>query len=270
MPNSSGAEKPARVGRDDPGASPDPPDASSSSGRTAWLGRDTPLRRFLRTETGSGAVLLGAAVAGLIWANLDYGSYQRVWNTLVSVRVGQWDLSLTLRQWINSGLMAFFFLVVGLEARREFDVGEFRERPRIVLPVVAGLGGMLGAIGIYLAVNAGRSSIHGWGVSMSTDTAFALGVFALLGSRVPNRLRGLILTVTVVDDIVGLAVIATVYSHHLSVAHLLVAAARSPWPSSPRSGAFPSGWSTSRWPPSAGWPWPNPAWTPSSSDWQPG
>ena len=238
MPNSSGAEKPARVGRDDPGAPPDPPVASASSGRTAWLGRDTPLRRFLRTETGSGAVLVGAAVAGLIWANLDYGSYQRVWNTLVSVRVGQWDLSLTLRQWINSGLMAFFFLVVGLEARREFDVGEFRERPRIVLPVVAGLGGMLGAIGIYLAVNAGRSSIHGWGVSMSTDTAFALGVFALLGSRVPNRLRGLILTVTVVDDIVGLVVIATVYSHHLSVAHLLVAA-----------GAFATG---RRWPPGGG------------------
>ena len=163
-------------------------------------------------------------MGGLIWANLDDGSYQRVWNTLVSVRVGQWDLSLTLRQWINSGLMAFFFLVVGLEARREFDVGEFRERPRIVVPVVAGLGGMLGAIGIYVAVNAGRSSIHGWGASMSTDTAFALGVFALLGSRAPNRLRGLILTVTVVDDIVGLAVIATVYSHHLSVAHLLVAA----------------------------------------------
>ena len=223
MPNSSGAEKPARVGPD-PGGPPDPPDASASSGRTAWLGRDTPLRRFLRTETGSGAVLVGVAVAGLIWANLDYGSYQRVWNTLMSVRVGQWDLSLTLRQWINSGLMAFFFFVVGLEARREFDVGEFRERPRIVLPVVAGLGGMVGAIGIYLAVNAGRSSIHGWGVSMSTDTAFALGVFALLGSRAPNRLRALILTVTVVDDIVGLAVIATVYSHHLSVAHLLVAA----------------------------------------------
>ena len=223
MRNSPGAEKPARMGRD-PGASPDPPGAPPSSGSTAWLGRDTPLRRFLRTETGSGAVLVGAAVGGLIWANLDDGSYQRVWNTLVSVRVGQWDLSLTLRQWINSGLMAFFFLVVGLEARREFDVGEFRERPRIVVPVVAGLGGMLGAIGIYVAVNAGRSSIHGWGASMSTDTAFALGVFALLGSRAPNRLRGLILTVTVVDDIVGLAVIATVYSHHLSVAHLLVAA----------------------------------------------
>jgi Na+/H+ antiporter NhaA len=177
----------------------------------------------LRTETGSGAVLLGAAVAGLTWANLDYGSYQRVWNTLVSVRVGQWDLSMTVRAWINSGLMAFFFLVVGLEARREFDVGEFRERPRIVLPVLAGVGGMVCAVGVYLAVNAGRSSIHGWGAAMSTDTAFALGVFALLGSRVPNRLRGLILTVTVVDDIVGLVVIATVYSDHLSLAHLFVA-----------------------------------------------
>jgi Na+/H+ antiporter NhaA len=223
MRNSPWAEKPARAGGSQ-GSPPEPPVASSSSGRTAWLSRDTPLRRFLSTETGSGAVLVGAAVAALIWANLYYGSYQRVWNTLVSIRVGQWDLSLTLRQWINSGLMAFFFLVVGLEARREFDVGEFRERPRIVLPVLAGLGGMVGAIGIYLAVNAGRSSIHGWGVSMSTDTAFALGVFALLGSRAPNRLRALILTVTVVDDIVGLVVIATVYSHHLSVAHVLVAA----------------------------------------------
>jgi Na+/H+ antiporter NhaA len=188
------------------------------------LGRDTPLRRFLQTETGSAAVLVAAAVAGLMWANLDYGSYQRVWNTLVSARVGHWDLSMTVRAWINSGLMAFFFLVVGLEARREFDVGEFRERPRIVLPVLAGVGGMVCAVGIYVAVNAGRSSVHGWGVSMSTDTAFALGVFALLGSRVPNRLRGLILTVTVVDDIVGLVVIATVYSTHLSLAHLLVAA----------------------------------------------
>ena len=111
-------------------------------------------------------------------------------DTLVSVRVGQWDLSLTLRQWINSGLMAFFFLVVGLEARRAFDVGEFHERPRIVLPVVAGLGGMRGAIGIYLAVNAGRSSIHGWGVSMSTDTAFALGVLALLGRRGAEPIAG--------------------------------------------------------------------------------
>ena len=111
--------------------------------------------------------------------------------------------------------MTFFFLVVGLEARREFDVGEFRERPRVVLPVLAGVGGMIGAVGIFLAVNAGRPSVHGWGAAMSTDTAFALGVLALLGGRAPERLRGFILTLTVVDDIVGLVVIATVYTRHL-------------------------------------------------------
>jgi Na+/H+ antiporter NhaA len=119
--------------------------------------------------------------------------------------------------------MSFFFLVVGLEARREFDIGEFRERPRIILPVLAGLGGMLGAIGLYLAINAGRPSAHGWGVAMSTDTAFALGMLALLGRHAPERLRGFILTLTVVDDIVGLVVIATVYTHHLTVIPLIIA-----------------------------------------------
>jgi Na+/H+ antiporter NhaA len=117
--------------------------------------------------------------------------------------------------------MSFFFLVVGLEARREFDIGEFRERPRIILPVLAGLGGMAGAVGLYLAINAGRTSAHGWGVAMSTDTAFALGLLALLGRHAPERLRGFILTLTVVDDIVGLVVIATVYTHHLTVVPLI-------------------------------------------------
>jgi Na+/H+ antiporter NhaA/protein-disulfide isomerase len=121
--------------------------------------------------------------------------------------------------------MSFFFLVVGLEARREFDIGEFRERPRVILPVLAGLGGMVGAVGLYLAINAGRTSAHGWGVAMSTDTAFALGLLALLGKHAPERLRGFILTLTVVDDIVGLVVIATVYTHHLTVAPLLIAIA---------------------------------------------
>ena len=130
-----------------------------------------------------------------------------------------------LRGWINSGLMSFFFLVVGLEARREFDIGEFRERPRIILPVLAGLGGMAGAVGLYLAINAGRTSAHGWGVAMSTDTAFALGLLALLGRHAPERLRGFILTLTVVDDIVGLVVIATVYTHHLTVGPLIIAIA---------------------------------------------
>ena len=148
-----------------------------------------------------------------------------MWQTRLSVHLGQAGVSLDLRGWINSGLMSFFFLVVGLEARREFDIGEFRERPRVILPVLAGLGGMVGAVGLYLAINAGRTSAHGWGVAMSTDTAFALGLLALLGKQAPERLRGFILTLTVVDDIVGLVVIATVYTHHLTVAPLLIAIA---------------------------------------------
>jgi Na+/H+ antiporter NhaA len=200
-------------------------DPSEISIRTAWLQRNTALRRFLQTETASAALLLGAAIAALIWANVDSSSYDRVWQTRLSIHLGQAGLTLDLRGWINSGLMSFFFLVVGLEARREFDIGEFRERPRVILPVLAGLGGMVGAVGLYLLINAGRTSAHGWGVAMSTDTAFALGLLALLGKQAPERLRGFILTLTVVDDIVGLVVIATVYTHHLTAAPLLIAIA---------------------------------------------
>lgn len=200
------------------------PANADSSDRTTWLGRDTSLRRFLRDETGSGALLAAAAAVALIWANVDISSYDRVWNSVLSIQLGQRSLSMDVRHWINTGLMSFFFLVVGVEARREFDLGEFRERPRIVLPVLAGIGGMVGAVGLYLAINAGHSSISGWGVAMSTDTALALGVFALLRHRVPDRLRGFVLTVTVVDDIVGLVIIATVYTHHVDVMALLIAA----------------------------------------------
>jgi Na+/H+ antiporter NhaA len=200
-------------------------DPSESSSRTAWLRRDTALRRFLHTETASGALLLAAAMGALVWANLDASSHDRVWDTRLSVQLGGAEVSMDVRAWINSGLMSFFFLVVGLEARREFDIGEFRERPRIILPVLAGLGGMMGAVGLYLAINAGSASAHGWGVAMSTDTAFALGLLALLGRNAPERLRGFILTLTVVDDIVGLVVIATVYTHHLTVPPLIVAIA---------------------------------------------
>jgi Na+/H+ antiporter NhaA len=200
-------------------------DPTETADRTAWRQRDTALRRFLQTETASAALLLGAAIAALAWANFDVSSYDRVWQTGLSIHLGQAAVSMDLRGWINSGLMSFFFLVVGLEARREFDIGEFRERPRIILPVLAGLGGMAGAIGLYLAFNAGRTSAHGWGVAMSTDTALALGLLALLGKSAPERLRGFILTLTVVDDIVGLVVIATVYTHHFSLAPLMIAIA---------------------------------------------
>ncbi len=119
--------------------------------------------------------------------------------------------------------MTFFFFVVGLEARREFDLGELRERRRFALPLLAGIGGMAVAVAIYLSFNAGRSSAHGWGIVMSTDTAFALGLLALVGPRFPDRLRAFMLTVVVVDDLVALVVIATVYTETLRVVPLLTA-----------------------------------------------
>src|SRR6266481_7444184 len=167
------------------------PNASTAplSGRTAWArGLETPLRAFLRTETGSAAVLLAATIAALIWANADASSYRILWGTQLSIRIGGSGVAMDLRHWVNSGLMTFFFFVVGLEARRELDVGELRQRRRMALPILAGLGGRAVPIGIYLAANAGRPSAHGWGAAMSTDTAFALGMLALVGPRFPDRL----------------------------------------------------------------------------------
>jgi len=163
-------------------------------------------------------------VAALVWVNVDASSYDHVWRTQLSIRIGGAGIAQDLRHWVNNGLMAFFFLVIGLEARREFDIGELRQRRRVALPVLAGIGGMALPVGIYLAFNAGRPAAHGWGVAMSTDTAFALGMLALVGTRLPDRLRAFMLTVVVVDDIVALAVIATVYSRHVAWRALLVAA----------------------------------------------
>jgi len=194
-------------------------------GTTAWArSLETPLREFLRTETGGAAVLLAAAVAALIWVNVDASSYDSLWGTKLSIDIGGGEVALDLRHWANSGLMTLFFFVVGLEARREFDLGELRERRRFALPLLAAIGGMAVAVAIYLAFNAGHSTAHGWGIAMSTDTAFALGLLALVGPRFPDRLRAFLLTVAVADDVVALIVIATVYTDTLRVVPLLAAA----------------------------------------------
>jgi Na+/H+ antiporter NhaA len=196
------------------------------SGLTAWSRNvQTPLRRFLRTETGGAAVLLAAAVAALVWVNVHASSYEELWETTLAIEIGGSGVSLSLHEWVNSGLMSFFFFVLGLEARREFDLGELRERRRFALPLLAAVGGMAAAVAIYIAFNAGRSSAHGWGIAMSTDTAFALGLLALVGPRFPDRLRAFMLTVVVVDDLVALVVIATVYADDVSVPALGIAAA---------------------------------------------
>ncbi|HEX2804807.1 MAG TPA: Na+/H+ antiporter NhaA [Kineosporiaceae bacterium] len=199
--------------------------AAPLSGRTAWARNlEAPLGQFLRTETGSAAVLLVATVLALVWANVSPTSYQDVWHTTLSLRLADQAITQDLRGWINSGLMTFFFFVVGLEARREFDMGELRERRRLTLPLVAGLGGMIVPIAIFLAFNAGRPSAHGWGAAMSTDTAFALGMLALLGPAFPERTRAFLLTVSVVDDVFALIVIAVVYSEQITFMALGMAA----------------------------------------------
>ena len=209
------------------------PNTLSSHGRalpfsqkTAW-GRNlaAPVRDFLNTETGGAALMLAATVAALLWANIATGSYESTWTTVMSVRIGGSGVSLDLRHWINQGLMTLFFLVVGLEAKRELDLGELRERRRIVLPAAAAIGGVLVPIGIYLAFNAGGSGGHGWGAAMSTDTAFALGILALLTPRAATRMRVFLLTLAVFDDLAALGVIAVVYTSHISTTALLVAIA---------------------------------------------
>jgi len=180
----------------------------------------TPLRSFLRTETGSASVLAAATVAALVWANVSVSSYDTVWATRLSVAVGSAGVAASLREFVNSGLMALFFLVVGVEARREWDMGELRIRSRLALPVVIGLGGMVLPIGIYLIANAGQPTERAWGMSMATDTAFALGALALVGRRLPDRVRTYLLTFSVVDDLAGIAIIAIAYSGQVRVVPL--------------------------------------------------
>ncbi len=197
-----------------------------ATGRTAWARNlATPVRDFLSTETGSAIVLLAAALAALAWANSPWpDSYESFWTTKLSIRLGTEGISLDLRHWLNEGLMTFFFLVVGLEAKRELDLGALRERRRITIPLVAAAGGMALPVLIYLAFNAGGAGADGWGAAMSTDTAFALGVLALVAPG-GTRLRVRLLTLVVIDDLVALIVIATVYTEDVSFVPLAIALA---------------------------------------------
>jgi NhaA family Na+:H+ antiporter len=163
-----------------------------------------PVRLFFATEIAGGVVLLLATAAALGWANGAGSSYTRLWSTDVA--------GLDLRHWVNDGLMTFYFLVVGLEIKRELVAGELQDRKRATLPVAAAVGGMIVPALVYLAINAGGRGGRGWGIPMATDIAFALGVVALLGGRLPRTMRLFLLTMAVVDDLGSLVVIAVFYS----------------------------------------------------------
>jgi Na+/H+ antiporter NhaA len=199
--------------------------ASALSGRTAWARNlAAPVRSFLSTETGGAVVMLAAAAVAMVWANVPgTHSYASLWSTRLAIRVGGGVVGTDFRQWVNEGLMTFFFLVVGLEAKREIDLGELRERRRLAIPVVAGLGGMLVPILVYVAFNAGGPGGHGWGAAMSTDTAFALGIVALVTPRTATRIRVFLLTLAIVDDLGGLVVITAVYTGHVRWVAVVIA-----------------------------------------------
>jgi len=197
------------------------PTADSHVGTTRWR-RDlrTPLRQFLHTETGSAAILVAAIVAALIWANISASNYEQVWAMPLTGGIDGKSLTMDLRTFVNSGLMAFFFLVVGLEARREWDMGELRIRSRVTLPFIVGISGMVVPAAIYLVFNAGTSAGNGWGAAMATDTAFALSALALAGKALPDSVRTYLLTFAVVDDLVSLVVIAVAYSSDVNAVAL--------------------------------------------------
>jgi Na+/H+ antiporter NhaA len=198
--------------------------AQSNGGRTAWARNlATPVRDFLGTETGSALVLVGAVVVALLWANVDIGSYTELWSTHLSIQLGSHAIDNELRIWVNEGLMTLFFLVVGLEAKREIDLGELREHNRLWYPALAALGGIAGAVGIYLVFNAGGPGGGGWGVAMSTDTALALGVLALVAPTGSTRLRVFLLTLVVFDDLAALVIIVVAYTGSIDLTALGIA-----------------------------------------------
>ncbi|MFQ5948952.1 MAG: Na+/H+ antiporter NhaA, partial [Acidimicrobiia bacterium] len=204
------------------------------SDRVTWLQSDRiiptrfvrPALRFMGQEAASGVVLLVAAFAALVWANAPFGSsYERFWGTELEFSVGPVHLEETLRLIVNDGLMTLFFFVVGLEIKRELRLGDLRDRKAAALPVLAALGGMVVPAAIYLAFNSGGEAVRGWGIPMATDIAFALGVVALLGSRVPVGAKLFLLALAIVDDIGAIVVIAVFYTEGLSFGWLLAALA---------------------------------------------
>jgi NhaA family Na+:H+ antiporter len=184
-----------------------------------------PLQSFLEEETSSGILLLAAAAIALAWANSPWRStYEDLWRTVITIRLGDWVLSEDLRNWVNDALMALFFLVVGLEIKRELLTGELRRPRAAAVPVIAAIGGMVLPALIYLLLNATGDGSRGWGIPMATDIAFALGVLTLAARSAPPSMKPFLLTLAIVDDIGAILVIALFYSDGVSVTALLLAA----------------------------------------------
>jgi Na+:H+ antiporter, NhaA family len=185
-----------------------------------------PLAQFLHSESAGGVVLLTATVVALLWANSPAdGAYADLWSRRLTLGGGSLAVTEDLRHWVNDGLMAVFFFVVGLEIKRELVVGELRDRGAAILPALAAVGGVTLPVLIFLAITAGSGQSAGWAIPAATDIAFAVGAMALLGSRVSSGAKLFLLTIAIVDDVLAIAIIAVVYSHGIDLLWLAGAAA---------------------------------------------
>lgn len=183
-----------------------------------------PFQRFLRVESAGGIVLMFFTLLALVWANSPYGHlYHKLWESQLSLSLGHFTLSKPIHHWINDGLMAIFFFVVGLEIKREMIAGELSSLKQASLPIAAAIGGMIMPALIYLLLNTDHLTEGGWGIPMATDIAFSLGVLSLLGKRVPLNLKVFLVAFAIVDDLGAVIVIALFYSGTIYWSYLLIA-----------------------------------------------
>jgi NhaA family Na+:H+ antiporter len=184
-----------------------------------------PLRRFMRFEAAGGILLMLASIAALVWANSSYGQgYHQLWHeTKLTFMVGSFEMAWSIGHWINDLLMAVFFLVVGMEIKRELLVGELASPRRAAVPIIAAIGGMAVPGAIFAAFTWGTPEVRGWGIPMATDIAFALGALAILGARVPFGLRIFLASLAIIDDLGALIVIAIFYTDNLQLGYLAAA-----------------------------------------------
>jgi len=206
----------------------------SKARRSTWIHSDRPVARFvgrpvarfLEVEAAGGILMVVATIAALVWANSPWSeAYVDLWATELSIEMGSFHLAETLADWVNDGLMAVFFFVVGLEIKRELVSGQLSDIRDASLPIIAALGGMVVPAAIFAALNLGGDGIDGWGVPMATDIAFAVGVLTLLGDRVPSPLKVFLLGLAIADDIGAIVVIAIFYTGDLELRWLAAAAA---------------------------------------------
>lgn len=181
---------------------------------------------FLKDESIGGKLILVAALLSMIIVNSSFADeFAAFWSTQLSIGIGSWTMSMDLRHWLNEGLMAFFFLLVGIEIKREIVRGELKEFKNALLPIGAAVGGMIVPALIYLAFNGQADTSHGWGIPIATDIAFAVAVLALLGNRVPTALKIFLLTLAIADDIGAIAIIALVYAEIINYGYLFASVA---------------------------------------------